>query len=112
MDSISYSMLGCFSERGSLSMNDIAMFGKTDVMDIQPFVKYLFDAKLIEFDPEHPHSDTLCVLTDKLRITPSGLAELEKTKKQKRKEKWTEIRSWIAIAVSIAAFIKSFVFPG
>lgn len=112
MDSISHTILGCFFEHDSLSMNDIAMLGKTDVMNIQPFVKYLFDAKLIEFDPVYPHSDTLCVLTDKLRITPPGRAELEKIEKQKRKEKWTEIRSWIAIAVSIAALIKSFMFPG
>lgn len=112
MDSISYNMLGCFSEHVSLSINDIAVLAKSDVMTIQPFVKFLFEAKLIEFDPEFPHHDTLCVFTDKLRITPSGLSELEKFEKQERKERWNEIRSWLALVISMAAFIKSFIFPG
>ena len=44
------------------------------------------------------------------RLSPTGTGTVEERKRAFRDKVWTEIRLWVALGISVAAFIKSFFF--
>lgn len=112
MDKLSRSILEGFTEYSSLSIADIALFAKSDIPTVGPYVKWLFDSEFIEFDPSCQHSDTFGTVTDKFRITPPGRGELEYIQITNKRLRRAEICSVIALILTLLDIIKGIIFPG
>ena len=80
-----------------------------------PYI-YLYRLKLIErFDSDNfPHrpSESLSLPLNAFRITDRGRSVLHRMKNNASKARWQTVLSIVSIAISLAAFIKSFFFDG
>lgn len=111
MNSTSLAVLRCFTERTSLSISDLSVICNKSAHIFVPHFKYLLDNGFIEPDPQSADQSTEINLRSKYRITPVGTDELENIEQQKHANKLKEICAWLTLAISLAAFIKSFIFP-
>ncbi len=112
MNSTSLAVLRCFTERTSLSVSDLSVICNKSVHLFVPHFKYLLQNGFIEPDPQATDQSTEVKLRSKFCITLAGKDELENIKQREHAAKLKEIRAWLTLAISLAAFIKSFIFPG
>ncbi|MBC5724746.1 hypothetical protein H8S45_04630 [Agathobaculum sp. NSJ-28] len=112
MNSTSLSVLRYFAKRTSLSVSDLAVICNQSAHIFVPHFKYLLDNGFIEPDPQASDPSTEIKLRSKFCITLAGKDELENIKQRKQTTRLKEIRAWLTLAISLAAFIKSFIFPG
>ena len=111
MDSTSLEVLRCFTERSSLSISGLSVICNKKPHILVPYFKYLYDSGFIEPDRQSADQSTEIKLHSMFRITGAGKGELESIKQQERTKKLKELRAWLTLAISLAAFIKSFIFP-
>ena len=111
MDDLCYSFLKLFSERTSLSINQLSAILNLDSFEFVEVINYLRKNGFLRV--EHNYSmvhksdhDSISPRTP-LSITFEGKRALELERKSRKRFKYNEIRAWITLAIAIAAFALS-----
>lgn len=105
------SILEIFNKRKALSLIELAAIINTDWDKLSRPINWLLDNKYIQVESGHSflHGEDITPKTP-LEITVQGEIALSQEKESHKRTKFNEIRAWITLGISIAAFIKSFFF--
>ena len=97
------------SKNKPLSLSDLTVITDVPHSSFISNIVWLLKNGYLEVDPGYSvlHGDSLSPKA-KLIITQDGIIEIDRLSKAQMKHKFNEIRAWITLAISVAAFIKSF----
>ena len=110
MDDITLAFLKLYKSKNKpLSLSDLSVITDNPHSSFISNIVWLLDNGYLEVDPGYSvlHGDNFSPKA-KLIITQDGIIEIDRLSKAQRKHKFNEIRAWITLTISIAAFIKSF----
>lgn len=117
MDSLSKRILEEYSIRPSMNLLQLSSVLNTDFRSLAVPVNYLLEKGLLQIEPNYAmlrdikQSDSFTMNTQ-LEISHLGRIALEEEQKICREKRNELIRYIITTAIAVAAFLKSFFFPG
>lgn len=117
MDKLSKKILEEYAIRPSMSLLQLGAVLNTDFMSLSVPVNYLREKDFLQIEPNHAminnmkQSDLISMNTP-LKISYPGQIALEENRKISREKRNELIRYIITTAIAMAAFLKSFFFPG
>lgn len=114
MNKQSFSILSLLLEKGNLSIHDMSVISNIPISELGVIIGYLRTLGYVEILPGYLSyhniaSDTYPTPTTPLRITQSGISFYEQETSQSKKQRISEIRSWITLIVSFTAMIASII---
>lgn len=117
MDKTSKKILEEYSIRPSMSLLQLSAVLNTNFRTLAVPVNYLQEKGFLQIEPNHAmtrnmkQSDSITMNTP-LEISYLGRIALEEDQKLSREKRNELIRYIITTAIAVAAFLKSFFFPG
>lgn len=117
MDKLSKKILEEYSIRPTMSLLQLGAVLNTNHMSLSIPVNYLREKGLLQIEPNHAmlhniKQSDLITMDTPLEISYLGQISLEEDQKISREKRNELIRYIITTAVAVAAFLKSFFFPG
>ena len=117
LDNTSLNLLKIYDSRHTLSCNQLGAILDADPVEVAQYVIELRNKGFLRIEPNYAISksldkDSLFGINAPLQITLDGKAELDMAQKISHEKKVEWIRYWITTSIAVAAFIKSFFFPG
>ena len=110
MHKLTHKILTLFQKRDILNLQQLAAILNMDELNIVENVLWLKKEeyiRCIEFDKEDLNPDSIGML-DQYQITLKGKAYLSECHRNKLNKFWSEFRAWMTLAISLAAFIRTF----
>lgn len=117
MDQLSRKILEEYSCRQSMNLLQLSAVLNTDLLNLPDPVNYLWKKGLLQIERNYEmlhREEKLDLLSPStpLEISYLGLVTLENDRKMSREKRNELIRYIITTAIAVAAFLKSFFFPG
>lgn len=99
-------LLHIFDERRTLSLRSLSVLLNVNPTAIAADISWLLSKEYLRFEHSYAskHGDVL-TLKAPLSITPEGKNALYLEEKSRKNFKFKEVRAWVTLGISIAAFI-------
>lgn len=104
MDDVSFELLKLYSQRDRLSITGIAAICNQDARTVAEPVLYLAD---MEYLKKYEGSLKTGIFDTPYMITHAGYTALETELKSRKHFKYSELRAWVALGISIIAIMIS-----
>ncbi|MBS6396707.1 MAG: hypothetical protein KH452_06100 [Clostridiales bacterium] len=108
MDDFTLALLKLFKERQILTLSQLGAILNVDCLHLSQPIHFLIEQGYLKKGIEIPPTEgDLLSLDTPIEITYKGIVSISLTQKEQKYFKYNEVRAWITLSISIAAFLLS-----